>query len=246
MLDGEVVAFEGNLTSFARLQGRIGIGDPARARASGITIVYYVFDLLHLDGRDLTRLPLRRRKSLLRRALRWDDPLRFTPHRNEAGRGLPRRGLPPGLGGRHRQARRRPLPARPLHRLAQVQVRPGTGAGDRRLHRAEGLAPRLRRAPRRSPRRGPARVRGEGRDGLRRRHPPAPRGPAAGPRAGELPVRPGRPAPRARWVRPDLVCEVAFTEWTRDGRLRHPRYLGLRNDKDAAAVVRERPGKLPS
>jgi bifunctional non-homologous end joining protein LigD len=42
-------------------------------------------------------------------------------------------------------------------------------------------------------------------------------------------------------VRPELVGQVAFSEWTRDGRLRHPRYLGLRDDKPAGEVVREVP-----
>jgi ATP-dependent DNA ligase len=41
------------------------------------------------------------------------------------------------------------------------------------------------------------------------------------------------------WVRPELVCAVGFSEWTTDGRLRHPRYQGLRDDKDPADVVRE-------
>ena len=50
------------------------------------------------------------------------------------------------------------------------------------------------------------------------------------------------PVPRGtRWVRPDLVAQIGFTEWTRDGRLRHPRYLGLRDDKRAPDVVREVP-----
>jgi bifunctional non-homologous end joining protein LigD len=48
-------------------------------------------------------------------------------------------------------------------------------------------------------------------------------------------------AARAHWVRPDLVGEVAFTEWTADGRLRHPSWKGLREDKVAPEVVRERP-----
>jgi bifunctional non-homologous end joining protein LigD len=43
------------------------------------------------------------------------------------------------------------------------------------------------------------------------------------------------------WIKPELVAQVAFSEWTRDGRLRHPRYLGLRDDKPAREVVRERP-----
>ncbi|MFN2556553.1 MAG: ATP-dependent DNA ligase, partial [Nitriliruptorales bacterium] len=41
------------------------------------------------------------------------------------------------------------------------------------------------------------------------------------------------------WVEPKLVCEVGFTEWTDDGKLRHPRYLGLRVDKDPDEIVRE-------
>ena len=54
------------------------------------------------------------------------------------------------------------------------------------------------------------------------------------------------PVPReharlARWVRPELVAEVEFTAWTREGRLRHPSYKGLREDKDANTVVREGP-----
>jgi bifunctional non-homologous end joining protein LigD len=45
----------------------------------------------------------------------------------------------------------------------------------------------------------------------------------------------------AHWVRPDLVAQVKFTEWTSDDKLRHPVYLGLRDDKLAADVVREEP-----
>jgi ATP-dependent DNA ligase len=40
-------------------------------------------------------------------------------------------------------------------------------------------------------------------------------------------------------VQPELVAQIGFTEWTRDGKLRHPRYQGLRTDKDAADVIRE-------
>ena len=43
----------------------------------------------------------------------------------------------------------------------------------------------------------------------------------------------------ARWLEPQLVVEVAFGEWTADGVLRHPSYLGRRPDKEAARVVRE-------
>ncbi|MDQ1701449.1 MAG: bifunctional non-ous end joining protein LigD, partial [Frankiaceae bacterium] len=46
-------------------------------------------------------------------------------------------------------------------------------------------------------------------------------------------------ARHARWVLPELVCEVQFTEWTKDGRLRHPSYQGLRSDIDPKDVQRE-------
>jgi bifunctional non-homologous end joining protein LigD len=45
----------------------------------------------------------------------------------------------------------------------------------------------------------------------------------------------------AHWVKPELVAEFGFTEWTGDGKLRHPRYVGLREDKPAKKVRRERP-----
>ncbi|HEX9163720.1 MAG TPA: DNA ligase D, partial [Thermoanaerobaculia bacterium] len=55
-------------------------------------------------------------------------------------------------------------------------------------------------------------------------------------------------APRTRdatWVKPRLVAQVAFTEWTSDNRLRHPSFLGLRDDKSVSEVVREKPESRP-
>ncbi len=60
----------------------------------------------------------------------------------------------------------------------------------------------------------------------------------------EVPVSPAKDAPRIRdahWVKPRLVAQVAFTEWTADNRLRHPSFLGLRDDKSPEEVVREKP-----
>ena len=79
MVDGEIVAFEGSRTSFARLQQR---GERR------VAVFLYLFDLLHLAGYDTTALPLRARKRLLRRALRFGGPLRLTPHRNGDGEAL--------------------------------------------------------------------------------------------------------------------------------------------------------------
>jgi bifunctional non-homologous end joining protein LigD len=54
-------------------------------------------------------------------------------------------------------------------------------------------------------------------------------------------VDPPRAERLAHWVKPELVAEVAFTEWTRDGRVRHPAFLGLRSDKPASAIRVDRP-----
>jgi ATP-dependent DNA ligase len=51
----------------------------------------------------------------------------------------------------------------------------------------------------------------------------------------------GLPRLRAHWVRPEVVVQVAFIEWTVHGKLRHPRLIGVRADKDAGSVMRERP-----
>lgn len=62
-----------------------------------------------------------------------------------------------------------------------------------------------------------------------------------------VPKPPANDAPRVRvatWVRPRLVAQVAFTEWTADNRLRHPSFLGLREDKSAEEVMREKPVKV--
>ena len=61
----------------------------------------------------------------------------------------------------------------------------------------------------------------------------------------ETPFIGTQPAKGAHFVEPQLVCEVEFTEWTRAGTLRHPSYKGLRDDKTAAEVVRERVSAPP-
>ena len=57
--------------------------------------------------------------------------------------------------------------------------------------------------------------------------------------ASPFPVPPKTRA-RAHWIEPELVAQIRFTEWTHDGSMRHPAFLGLRDDKPARAVRRER------
>nr|WP_219846639.1 hypothetical protein [Salinibacter sp. 10B] len=168
VLDGEVVAFSKGISSFSRLQQRMQIDDPEEARESRVAVYYYVFDLLHLDGYDLTNLALRNRKSVLKKAFSYDDPLRFTPHRNTEGEAFFEEACEKGWEG----IIAKPLSPRPLDALAEVQVRTAAGVRDRGLHRSARRARWLRCTAAGGLRPQRPGVRGKGGHRLRRRDTP--------------------------------------------------------------------------
>jgi bifunctional non-homologous end joining protein LigD len=240
LIDGEVVAFEGNQTSFARLQSRMHLTDPRVARWTGVPIFYYVFDFLAVDGVDLTRLPLRCRKRLLRECVDFRDPLRYSAHRNGRGEEYFRQACARGWEGliaKRATAGYRSGRSRDWLKFKCVAdqefviggftdpkgARFGFGAllvgyyEDGRLRYAGKVGTGYDERTLRDLR---ARLDALARD----------RCPFADP-VGER---------GAHWVSPELVAQVGFTEWTTDGKLRHPRFSGLRNDKPARDVVRER------
>jgi len=240
VVDGEVVAFEGRRTSFARLQGRLGITDPDVARASRIRVYYYLFDLLHLDGKSTIDVPLTWRKRLLYNAIDFGGPLRNTPHRVEDGIAAFRAACERGdegviakLADSKYDGRRSPNWLKfKCVRDQEFVVGGYTSPKGSRIELGALLIGYYE---------GSDLVyagkvgTGFDEDTLRSLHkrlsaieqdaPPFARGL----------VR----EPRARWVRPELVVQIGFTEWTRDGKLRHPRYQGVRTDKDPGDVVRE-------
>jgi DNA ligase D-like protein (predicted ligase) len=232
--DGELVAFRDGVTSFERLQQR------ARER---VPVFLYVFDLPGLDGEDLRPLPLRERKARLRRALEFEGPIRFNPHRNgEHGEELFREACRKGLEGV----------------IAKRAESPYFGGRSRdwlklKCHAEQELVIGGFTAPKGSRTEFGALLVGYNENGTLRYAGKVGTGfdqatlKELGARLEELeedesPFAPFKPIPPgARWVRPELVAQVGFAEWTRDGRLRHPRYLGLRDDKPAREVVREVP-----
>src|SRR5580700_5179479 len=70
LLDGEVVAYDGDQTSFTRLQQRLGVSRPSPEHVAKFPVVYCVFDLLEVDGEDLTGRPLLERRGWLTRTIR--------------------------------------------------------------------------------------------------------------------------------------------------------------------------------
>jgi bifunctional non-homologous end joining protein LigD len=240
VVDGEVVAFEGRRTSFSRLQGRLGVSDPDKARASGIAVFYYVFDLLHLDGKGTTELPLAWRKRLLRKAFQYTDELRFTTHHVKDGEAAFRRACERGDEGVIAKRADAPYEGRrstnwlkfKCSRDQEFVIGGYTAPKGSRV----GLGALLLGYYDGSDMVYAGKV-GTGFDGatLRSLQQRLSRIEQSRPSFTKGLVR----EPDAHWVRPKLVAEVGFTEWTRDGKLRHPRYLGLRTDKKPDEVVRE-------
>ena len=242
VIDGEIVAFDGKRTSFEKLQGRIGIKDPDAARRSGIPVFYYVFDLVHVDGSDITRVGLILRKGLLRKALNFRGAARFETHRNTEGEAFYREACAEGLEGviaKRRDREYAPGKRSPdwlKFKCVNEQEFVIGGFTDPAGSRV-GFGALLVGYYERGRLRYAGKV-GTGFDtttllSLRRKLDA--RKTSRPPFADEVKER------DAHWVKPELVAQIGFSEWTRDGKLRHPRFLGLRTDKGATEVVRERP-----
>jgi bifunctional non-homologous end joining protein LigD len=248
VVDGEVVALDGaGITRFQRLQ---------RRGKERVAVYLYVFDLLRLDGRDVRPLPLRERKALLRRALRFGDPIRYTPHRNEHGERLYAEACRKGLEGviakradsPYRATRSRDWLKLKCHAEQELVIGGFTAPQGARTDFGALLVGYWEKPePRTRPSRALAdkrRLRYAGKVGTGfGRATLAELGAALRERErADSPFADVRPIPRGtHWVEPELVAQIGFSEWTRDGRLRHPRYIGLRDDKPARDVVRETP-----
>lgn len=240
VVDGEIVAFAGHETSFARLQHRIELQAPGALQAR-IPVYIYLFDILYCDGYDLTQLTLRDRKRVLRHAIKFRGPLRYTPHRNTTGEAYYRQACRSGWEGV--MAKR--ADSRYEHRRSRDWLKFKCQHGQEFViggftdpeHSREGFGALLLGYYRGDEFVYAGKV-GTGFDeqllqDLRRQLD-----------ALEQPQSPfsaGQPPRRAHWVRPELVAEVRFSQWTAAGRLRHPAFEGMRDDKSAREVVREDP-----
>jgi bifunctional non-homologous end joining protein LigD len=259
ILDGEIVAFDvDGLPRFERLQKRMGVTSPARigALSREVPAVLEIFDLLWLDGRSLLSDPYLQRRDRLA-ALNLDDAHWQTPaYQLGRGRELLAASRERGLEGI--LAKRPESTYQPGRRSrAWVKVKnssrqelviggwlPGKG---RRSDRVGALLvgyfdPTERDADGRPVLRYAGKV-GTGfteAELTRLQSLLEPLAVDSSPFVGRHPPR------GARFVRPELVAEIEFTEWTRDGMLRHPSYKGLRDDKAAGDVVRETPSAQPA
>jgi len=242
VLDGEIVALDA--------EGRPSFQALHHSTLDGLSIVYYAFDLLHLNGRDLTRRPLDERRAALRdivgdSGILLSDPLAGTADRIAAA--VRQLGLEGVVAKRRRSfyAAGRRSDAWVKVRFARHQefviggYKPNAANFDSLLvgyydgkqlvcagKVRSGFTPHLR-----------AQVFG-GIRGLRAARCPFANLPSVrsghwgeGITADEMQL--------LTWVKPQRVVEVSFAEWTRDGSLRHAAFIGLRDDKRAKDVRKE-------
>jgi bifunctional non-homologous end joining protein LigD len=243
IVDGEIVAFEGSQTSFSRLQQRLGVRHPGKDLISRYPVYYYIFDLLWADGRDLRSEPLNQRKQVLRELLTFDDPLRFTEHINTEGEAYFRDACAQGWEG-------------VIAKRADAPYRAGRGRDWLKFKCENGQEfviggytdPHGSRSGFGALLLGYYDAAGEliyaGKvgTGFDQRTLDSLHQALASMERGQPPFAGGDlPRSGVHWVEPRLVGQVGFSEWTRDGQLRHPRFQGLRKDKEPAEVVRETP-----
>jgi bifunctional non-homologous end joining protein LigD len=248
ILDGELVALDRyGRSSFQRLQPRLNrrSSDPELQRA--IPVTYCIFDLLFAGKRDLRHLPLDERKTLLERLLRKNAP-NVMRSLHVVGRGkhlfafARRHGLE-GIMAKRRDSsyverRSRTWLKIKAHRQQETVIAGWTEPrGSRELFGALLLGVYERGA-----------LRYVGHVGTGFDQPllelvmskMAPLATSKCPFA----AKPKSNAP-CHWVRPRLVAEIKFAQWTDEGLMRQPVFLGLRTDKKAKDVVRERPAREP-
>jgi bifunctional non-homologous end joining protein LigD len=244
VLDGEVCVVERDgTTSFQSLQNAL-----SREEARGIT--YFLFDVVYLDGYDLSAASLLDRKKLLASVLArgHDDAIAYSDHVTGGGEAFWRKACEHGLEGvisklassPYRQLRSRDWRKTKCLQEQEFVIAGYTeGTGTRTGFGALLLAVNekghgLRYAGKVGT--------GFTEDTLRQLSAKLARLERSKAPLAEIPAEARR---GVHWVQPKLVAEVAFLGWTRDGRLRHPSFHGLREDRAADEVVREVPADLP-
>jgi bifunctional non-homologous end joining protein LigD len=244
LLDGEIVAAdEEGRASFQRLQSRMHLRDPATIEriARQVPVAYMIFDILWFDGNLVTGLGYRQRRSLLHelelRGPAWQTPSDSTDGDAafEISRELGFEGVvAKRVDSIYEPGRRSPSWRKVKHQLRQEFVVGGwVGGQGAREDRIGALLVGYFDAGRELRYAGKV---GTGFSDAEVERLAALLAPIA---LARSPFGDGRLPKEAHFVTPTLVAVVRFTEWTESGRIRHPAYRGLRDDKPAEDIVRE-------
>jgi DNA ligase D-like protein (predicted ligase) len=239
IVDGEIVAFDGNVTSFSMLQPRMHSSKPDMS----IEVFYYVFDIIYLEGYDVSKLPLRHRKALLKEAIDFDAKnLRYTTHRNKEGEKFLQEACKKGWEGLiakdansiYYRNRSKKWLKFICDKGQELVICGYTAPGGSRKHFGALIVGYYQDGELKH-----AGKVGTGYDEktLKLVHEKMKKLEQADPPFDKEKTK----YKNATWLKPKLVGEFRFTEWTGDNKLRHPSFLGLREDKKAKDVKKEEP-----
>lgn len=246
VLDGEIVAFENGRPSFELMQKRMHVQKPGKELLDEVIVTLYLFDVLFFEGYDTTNLTQLDRKALLKDVVDYKDPIRYMEHQEGSGIKL----LAEACKGCLEGIIAKDVNASYQHRRSKSWLKfkcvrqqelviggytegksgmRGFGSllvgyykpGDERLQFAGGVGT------------------GFTDESIR----------DIGKKLDEVaskqnPFAPDEVLPKkdVHWVEPKLVAQVGYGEWTSANKVRHPRFLGLRTDKDPREVIREDEG----
>lgn len=249
ILDGEIAALdERGIPSFEKLQKRITVSEAGTIAALTRThpVVFFAFDLLYLDGYDLRGVPLLERKALLKKLLKTSETIRYSEHFPGPGQDLLEAVREQGIEGILAKRASGTYESGRSADWLKFKVQSsdsfllcGFTQGERDLFGALVLgiydSGRLKWA-------------GNVGTGFDRKTMRAIHEKLLPLSTPSCPLEPDKNLPKpgtVTWIRPELVCEVRFANWTSEGHLRAPVWLGFRPDIDPADCVREPEGYQP-
>lgn len=240
VIDGEIVAFEKNISRFSLLQNRLGRLDLAQIKGKKAKVYLYVFDILFWDKERLTSLPLLERKKKLKALFPFTKEICYTPHIVKNGEEFFHKACKKGWEGVIGKRANAPYLGRRTRDWVKFKCinqqefviggftepqRSRIGFGALLVGHYE---------------KGNLQFAGKVGTGFDTQMLKTLYAKLKKLEQTKCPFAHDPEEANVHFVRPHLVCEIGFTEWTNDGKLRHPRFLGLRIDKSPKQVVRER------
>ncbi|MEC9484507.1 MAG: non-homologous end-joining DNA ligase [Candidatus Izemoplasma sp.] len=241
ILDTEIVAFEDGVTSFSKLQKRMHLEDETTIKNNNIKVYCYIFDILYIDNYDIRALPLKTRKKLLKEMVQFGEPIHYVQHIKQAGKTYLKEACEKNWEGiiakdydsKYLSSRSKKwLKFKCINRQEFVIIGYTDPSGKRIgfgallvgyfEHQTLQYAGKV----------------GTGYtnhfldtfiNDLR----------AIEQSSSPLQNIKTMDTHNVHWVKPKYVAEVTFTEWTENSKLRHPSFIGLRDDKPINDIHKE-------